>query len=185
VTGGCAIISGVIVPPRTRALGAAAALAAVALGGCGGGAKSTKPALGVPVKMSDLAPLVQSTGQAVYWAGPQGSPKFKLTRASAGRVFIQYLPKSGKPGPKGSLAIGTYKLPEPYRALKRAAGEPGAKSYSIAGGRVVVNSSHPTNAYLAYRTGAYQIEIYDPAPGRALDLVRSGQVTLAPGSPPQ
>jgi hypothetical protein len=164
-------------------LAACTAAAVAALAGCGG-SKSAKPAIGAPVAPADLAPLVQTMGQAVYWVGPQGSAKFKLTRGTVGRVYVQYLPQSGKAGPNGTLTVGTYRVPTPYTALKRAAHEPGAKSYGIAGGRVLVNSAHPNNAYLAYVTGAYQIEVYDPTPGRALDLVRSGQVKPAPGSPP-
>jgi hypothetical protein len=47
--------------------------------------------------------------------------------------------------------------------------EPGAKTFNVPnGGTAVQNSSSPTKAY--------EIEVFDPGPAKALDLVESGDI---------
>ena len=41
----------------------------------------------------------------------------------------------------------------------------------------VAFSGSPESVFLAYRRSGVQIEVYDPTPGRARDLVTSHQVT--------
>jgi hypothetical protein len=44
--------------------------------------------------------------------------------------------------------------------------------------------TRPTSVYLAYPESDYQIEVFDPSPTRAVELVTSGQVKQV-GAPPQ
>src|SRR4029077_18997543 len=43
--------------------------------------------------------------------------------------------------------------------------------------------SHPLNAWVVYPGSSYQIEVFDPTPGRARRLVSSGSVVRVPGTP--
>src|SRR6266480_6015728 len=45
------------------------------------------------------------------------------------------------------------------------------------GGAAVQDPKHPTSIHFAYPRSDYQIEVYDPSPARALQLVLSGQIT--------
>jgi hypothetical protein len=40
----------------------------------------------------------------------------------------------------------------------------------------VSDSAQPTNVYLAYPDQPFQVEVFDPTPGRALDLVLDRQI---------
>jgi hypothetical protein len=139
-----------------------------------------KPA--VPVQASELSGLARSFHQPVYWAGKQGSTQFDLTRNGTDRLYIRYLPPNGAPTPAtGVLTVGTYRLPNAYNALLRAAKAPGAKTYKLPKhGRALVDAGNPTDVHLAYRSQPFQVEVFDPTPGRALKLVRSGQVRPVP-----
>ena len=44
------------------------------------------------------------------------------------------------------------------------------------GGRAFVDKNHPTSVYVAYPNVNLQVEVYDPAHGRARKLVTSGQL---------
>jgi hypothetical protein len=73
--------------------------------------------------------------------------------------------------------VGTYPVAEPVAALRRLAAEAGSRPSRLAGeGLVVVNPDEPHSVYLAYPDSELQIEVYDPEPGRALRLLRSGAV---------
>ncbi len=52
------------------------------------------------------------------------------------------------------------------------------------GGLAFQYKSRPTSVYLAYPESDYQIEVFDPSPARAVQLVVSGQVKPV-GAPPQ
>jgi hypothetical protein len=42
---------------------------------------------------------------------------------------------------------------------------------------LVSNSADAQNAYFAYRGQPLQVEVYDPQPGRAFTLARSGEIS--------
>ena len=44
------------------------------------------------------------------------------------------------------------------------------------GGVALVDKKHPTSVYVAYPHVNLQIEVYDPNPGRAQQLLESGQI---------
>lgn len=161
---------------------ALALLAALAgCGGSGGGSREAKPA---PLDAAGLSSLVRSSHQPVYWAGLQGGERFELIRAGTGRVYVRYVPDTGRPDPRGTLTVGTYRLADAHVALRRAGRARGAHTYRLPhGGRAVVTAGRPTNVYVVFRSRAYQVEVFDPAPGRALRLVRAGSVRPVLGSP--
>lgn len=64
---------------------------------------------------------------------------------------------------------GTYQFGNAPHAIDVISDEPGAKTFNVPnGGTAVQNSSSPTKAY--------EIEVFDPDPAKALDLVESGDI---------
>ena len=79
---------------------------------------------------------------------------------------------------KPYLTIGTYPVSHAFIVTSTLAAKSGSEPIDI-GKDGVAFSSHksPESVFLAHRGSNVQIEVYDPAPGRARDLVTSGQVT--------
>jgi hypothetical protein len=168
-----------------RTVGALLSLAIVitvvvlALQGGGGGDGTrvdTAPRL---VDEGDLFSLAADLGHPVYWAGPRPPSQIELTREAAGSVYLRYLPVAAEPGdPRPRfLTVGTYPVAEAQATLRRTAEGAGASLGHVPGGGVVlVDPSEPASVYLAYPASDLQIEVYNPAPGRAMRLIRSGAV---------
>lgn len=139
----------------------------------------------------DLAALPGSVGHPVYWAGPKRGFTYELTRTSDGRIYIRYLPGGvsiGSDQPK-YLTVGTYPAQNALGAVRGLARDLDVKTIRVRGGGAAVQDrKHPTSVYLAYPGSDYQVEVYDPSPERALELVLSGgvvalQSTKRSGSP--
>jgi hypothetical protein len=131
------------------------------------------------VSAKQLKALPRALGHPIYWAGGRSDTTYELTRTRDGSVYIRYLPRGVSPGDRrvSSLTIGTY--PQ-KRALERlratAAKNQGPTMRLDHGGVALVDKMHPTSVYLAYPNLDLQLEVYDPAPGRARRLVASGQI---------
>ena len=126
-----------------------------------------------------LRALARAAGHPIYWAGAQPQVKYELTQVTDGRIYIRYLPKDVKIGDRRAayLIVATYPVPNAYKAVRTAAKESGAVTFHTKrGGLAVYNQSAPTNVYLAYPGSKYQVEVFDPNPSRARQLVRSGTV---------
>jgi hypothetical protein len=140
------------------------------------------------VSAHDLAALPSAVRHPVYWAGPKRGFTYELTRTNDGRIYIRYLPAGtpiGSNQPK-YLTIGTYPLKNALGAVRGIARRLRVKATSIDGGGVAVqDAKHPTSVYFAYSTSDYEIEVYDPSPARALQLVLSGTIhALGPRAGP-
>jgi hypothetical protein len=138
---------------------------------------ATPPAATSKAELQALA----ADGTTVYWAGPvEKGYTLTLVKAPNGSVYVRYLPPGvdlSDPIPP-SLVVATYPMEGALAAVKRAAKSPDSVSIAIAkGGTAVYSKSKPTNVYFAYPKSSAQIEVYDPSPGRALQLVTSGTVT--------
>jgi hypothetical protein len=128
--------------------------------------------------VSTLRALARASGHPIYWAGPQPKVKYELTQVTDGRIYIRYLPK-GVPirNKHAYLIVATYPVPNAYKAVRTAAKESGAVTFHTRrGGLAVYNQSATTNVYLAYPGSKYQVEVFDPNPSQARQLVRSGTV---------
>jgi hypothetical protein len=125
-----------------------------------------------------LRALAQAAGHPIYWAGTQPNVKYELTQVTDGRIYIRYLPKGVPIGTKHVYPIvATYPVPNAYKAVRTAAKESGAVTFHTKrGGLAVYNQSAPKNVYLAYPGSNYQVEVFDPSPSRARQLVRSGTI---------
>ena len=147
---------------------------------------ATKPAKTTPVphetvkaaSVQSLRALAGAAGHPIYWAGPEPNVKYELTQVTDGRIFIRYLPKSAPIRTKHPYPIvATYPVPNAYKAVRTAAKESGAVTFHTKrGGLAVYNQSATTNVYLAYPGSKYQVEVFDPNPSQARQLVRSGTV---------
>jgi hypothetical protein len=126
-----------------------------------------------------LRVLARASGHPIYWAGPRGGAKYELTQVTDGRIYIRYLPKGVPIGDRRAayLIVATYPVQNAYKAVRTAAKESGAVTFRTKrGGLAVYNQSAATNVYLAFPGSKYQIEVFDPNPSRARQLVRSGTI---------
>lgn len=157
---------------------AIAALLAMQGGGGGDEARALDTAPRI-VGTADLSALQDSLGHPLYWAGQRSGQQLELTEESDASIYLRYLPAgidAGDPRPR-FLTVGTYPVDNPVVALRHAATTAGAGLMDGPGGSVVLpNPSSEGSAYLAYPGAKLQIEVYDPAPGRALGLIRSGAI---------
>lgn len=125
-----------------------------------------------------LSLLAASLSDPIYWAGARPGVTYELTRTSGGRIYLRYLPAGVPVGTKQAyLTIGTYPVKDAFAATQRQSRTAGAVRVEIGGGAVAFyNTSRPTNVYVAYPGADVQVEVYDPAPGRARALVASGSI---------
>lgn len=140
-------------------------------------ASAAVPAAIVPA--DDLRDLSTELGHPVYWLGQRPGAEFELTREGNGDVYIRYLSggaEAGDPRPR-FVTVGTYPLEDAVAAVKRAAAGAETKPLPIAhGGYAFVNPDSPDSVYFAYPGADFQVEVFSPKPGEALELVTSGRV---------
>ena len=138
---------------------------------------SVAPLGPVAATPATLATYVKALGRPIYWAGPKPGYTYEFTETSTGNVFVRYLPKGVRIGDKRAafLVVGTY----PYAGALNALQAVGKRTVEkLSGGGVLVKSAgHPKSVHIAYPGLDYEIEVYDPQPGRARTLVLSGRIT--------
>jgi hypothetical protein len=131
------------------------------------------------VSVEDLQEEAGSGQLPVFWAGPQTGTTYEFTETSDGSAYVRYLPEDaevGDPSPD-FLTVATYPLENGYARVLAAAEEEGAETEELPdGGLALVDADRPSSVYVAYEGEPYQVEVYDPSPDRALDLVTSGAV---------
>jgi hypothetical protein len=142
----------------------------------------------VATTAADLAQMSERLRQPIYWAGPVDGGELELTVTGTRRTFVRYLTNGaevGDPSPE-FLTVGTYPALDGYRDLRAFARANDARTRRIAGGALaVIVPDAPTSVFLAYPDQDLQLEVYDPHPGRALELVTSGAVrAVQPGVQP-
>jgi len=163
------------------AVGLLVFLAVLIISRDGDNSSAPTPAAGSATAASpaDLRAFAGSVDHPVYWAGTRTDRKYELTRTDDGRVYIRYLPAAAQPGDRRAkfLTIGTYPRASAFTELKRAAKAKGAVSVPLGrGGLMVFSEARPTSVYFGYPKGRYQVEVYDPSPAVARQLVLSGEV---------
>lgn len=172
---------------RRRLLGSAAAAALVLVavvlaipGGSGDTIDSTARIVGADA----LAGLESDLGHPVYWAGERPPAQLEVREEGEGSVYLRYLPAGVEAGdPEQTfLTVGTYPVADAVAALERSAAESGGEVERGPGEAVILrNPSSAGSTYLAYPGTDIQIEVYDPAPGRSLRLIRSGAIVPVGG----
>jgi hypothetical protein len=139
-------------------------------------AATTASAIGpVGLSASGLQKLTGSLGQPVYWAGPEAGRRYELTRTSAGKVFVRYLPSGVKVGSRQAtfLIVATYPFRKPYAALEQLSG---ATKVAIPDGGVAVP---PRARCRSQRRGRSS-----PSRGRAPDRRERTRTRRAPAADP-
>lgn len=127
----------------------------------------------------DLTDLEGELGHPVYWAGERPPAQLELKEEADGSVFLRYLSPGVEAGDPEQrfLTVGTYPVVDAVGALERTAADAEVSLGHAAGGAVVLaNPSSAGSVYLAYPGSDIQIEVYDPTPGRSLQLIRSGAI---------
>jgi hypothetical protein len=147
-------------------------------GGSSSGSPVPKGAKAVPVSLEGLKTLA-SLGIPIYWVGQQPGVRYELTKTADDRVFIRYLPAGVAIGSsKPYLTIGTYPVRNAFVATSKLAAGSGSTPIDIGKDGVAFSSGKsPESVFLAFRGSGVLIEVFDPTPGRARDLVTSGRVT--------
>jgi len=128
---------------------------------------------------ADVEGLASTLGHPLYWVGEREGEDLELTAEADGSVYLRYLPEGTEAGDPRQvfLTVGTYPVADAQGALRRAAKEGGVELQRLEDGTVVLpNPSSRGSVYLAYPDSDLEVEVYDPDPGRALRLVRSGAV---------
>jgi hypothetical protein len=144
------------------------------------GAPPRTPAGSAAATVKQLKALAIAFGHPIYWAGTNPATTYELTRTNDGRVYIRYLPHGVPVGNRlpDYLTIGTYPQKHALEILKSTATKNHVPTIKLAdGGLAFADKKHPTSVYVAYPNVDLQIEVYDPAAGRAQQLVTSGQIT--------
>jgi hypothetical protein len=169
-----------------KRLAVAAVLFASLVAGCGKKhATTTVTAIGQQKPTAEetspgaLKSLSDRLGHAIYWIGEESGKKYELTRTNDGRIFLRYLPKDVEIGSKEArfTIVGTYPVKDAYGVLKKLGKRSGELSFVAPHhGVAVFDTARPTNVYLAYPGSSLQIEIYDPSPDRARQLIMTGKV---------
>jgi hypothetical protein len=151
-------------------------------GGDGGESGSKVRATGRPeaATLDQVRDLESVVGHPVYWAGEQPGRHYELTVDPDGKVYLSYLAE-GVPvgsGQSSSLTIGTYPYIDAFGTLQAAAQRSeGMTDRTPDDGLVVTFPNSPNNVYVAFQGADYEIEVYDPHPGRALELATAGAIT--------
>lgn len=165
--------------PRLAALVALLVLSALSVGlllrgGTGSDAGPTS------ADVSQLSDLSGSLGHAVYWAGaPARGTEIELSHTTDGSVYVRYLDGTAEVGDPGRsfTTVGTYPVPTAFAVLSREAQRPSAITRDLPGGGLaVMNLNRPRSVYLAWPGSGYEVEVFDPSPKHALDLVLNGAI---------
>lgn len=130
----------------------------------------------VALTEDELKAAVIKLNTVVYWAGPLENAKYTLTMNEAGAAFIRYLPNGdgANDTAKKYLTVATYMVNAAFDAVKAAGNEQDGIGLTTADGAAVYyNKNSATNVYMAYPGQDLQIEVFDPTPGRALQLVNT------------
>jgi hypothetical protein len=129
------------------------------------------------ISRQELAKLGKAIGSPIYWAGPRSGVRYELTQTSDGRYFVRYLPVGVPAGSaKRYPFVATFPIANAYAATSRAASRSTSVRVGVPGGVGFYGRSSPTNVYMAMRGSDRQVEVYDPDPARARQLVEQGRV---------
>ena len=151
-------------------------------GGGGSEPGSNLHATGRPqaATLDQVRDVGNAVGHPVYWAGEQPGFHFELTLDPDGKVYVRYLAQGApvESSRVSSLTIGTYPYIDAFGTLQTAARRSAGMTDRTPDGGLVVSFPNSTNnVYVAFQGSDYEIEVYDPHPGRALELATAGAIT--------
>jgi hypothetical protein len=130
------------------------------------------------ISREGLKSLASSLGHPVYWAGPKNGYTYELTRTASGQVYLRYLPRGVKVGTKEPyLTVATYPFRGAFGAILALEKRKNAAKIKLAGGGRAVVDPDKKSIHLAYPGSQYEVEVFDPSPSRARQVVESGQIS--------
>jgi hypothetical protein len=133
------------------------------------------PVKTVALSASGLRTLAAVVPQPIFWAGPRAHYLYELKRTADAKVYIRYLPPGVNVGASGNfLTIGTFPHAGAFAALEHTAQGHGIPVQG--GGLALVDSNKPNSVHVAFPKVAYDVEVTDSSPARALAVVKSGEV---------
>jgi hypothetical protein len=140
-----------------------------------GGGQATKTV--TVVSESALPGEVADVGYPVYWLGPRPGVDYEVTVITDGRTYVRYLPKGeAKESPNPYLTVGSYSQNNAFDVLTRLGKRQGEGTVSIPNGGIALKNT-ASGAYVAFPGADTQIEVYDPQPGQAFKIVKSGDLS--------
>jgi hypothetical protein len=153
----------------------------------GSSKKSSTPSVTTPSKDSTQVNLsadgirtaVKALGKVVYWAGDESGDTYVLQTFANGQTTVRYVPSGGDPTSSGAIyrLMGSYPIKNAFNVTKQAASGGNSVLVTNSDGSVVLyNKSKMTNVYVAFPKVDVQVEIFDPTPGKALELATSGAI---------
>ena len=163
-------------------LGAVVVILILLLSGGGSDESSDSAKASNGAEIVSVDELQEEVGQGttpVYWAGEREGTELELSQPSPDRTYVRYLTGGAEAGDRRPdfLTVSTYEQPEAVATLRRQTSEPGVTVSEAPGNATVYfDQDSPQSVYLAYPGVPVQIEVYDPNPERALQLVNSGQI---------
>jgi hypothetical protein len=134
------------------------------------------------VSPGQLAASTHKLGHPVYWAGYMANTSYELREDPGDRTYVRYLPPGVPAGvPSTALTIGSYGFRDAFGVTQRSAQRPDAVTVPVGhGGVAFYTRSAPTSVYVAFPKANVQIEVFDPSPARARQLVASGKIVPIP-----
>lgn len=139
---------------------------------------------GLSMKLVTAAQLSAAPGQVghpVFWAGPKAGTQYELSAGGNGAVYVRYLTPGtpvGSPLARFTL-VGTYSETKAYGLVQAGARRTGAVSGKARNGALAeAGSASATNAYFAFEGLPLLVEVFDPQPGRAFQMIMNGQIRL-------
>jgi hypothetical protein len=135
----------------------------------------------VALTESQLRDQVISNKLNAYWVGPMDGAKYSLISNANGQVFVRYLPNGQ--GLEDTNAdyrvIATYPQSDAFSITKAAGNQANAISFTNAdGAQVFYSKTYAANVYVAFPDSPYEIEIFDPKDGGALNLATNAGTIL-------
>jgi hypothetical protein len=170
-------------PKRIYQAAVLAAAAVVLLASCGGDSSTTPTEATTSsnavtvVPESGLLKAMKGVGFPVYWAGPRLGVEYEVSRQED-RAFVRYLPNGEEPeSERKLLTVGSYKDSKALAGIRESGQKPGVILVQIdGGGTAYAEGVDATSAYMAFPGVNTQVEVFDPKPGEALRLIRSGAI---------
>jgi hypothetical protein len=154
--------------------------ALLAVVGGDGGSETTSAGTGPRlVEVDDLTELEETLGHPIYWVGERPASRLELKQEADGSVYLRYLSEGVEAGDPQQvyLTVGTYPVADAVAALERTARQNGVPLQGLPGGAVLLpNPASRGSAYLAHPEEDLEVEVYDPEPGRARELIEAGAV---------
>lgn len=173
---------GAMIGERKRLLGAlvsAALVLVAAILAFAGGGGTDAPAVGQPqlVTRAGLVAAEDARGEPIYWAGERPPLQIELTTEANGSAYVRYVPATDAGHRRhGPLTVATYRVADAETALRTAALASEVDLIEVGDGLAFVPPGPDRSAYIVFPDSEQQIEVYDPAPGRAPRLAASGKI---------